>query len=121
MKHTKVIVMAALIGLVCIGSAFAHGHGGGRGYGGWGAVYSTAAETVTVSGTLQLINGEIAVAQGGNTYYPSGLSRYVGFIDGLKEGASVKLEGNTALLKYTTNVYFLRVTKLTLNGKEYSL
>ena len=120
MKHTKVIVLAALIGLSCLGSVSAKGHDKGiKGVSAHNAWNLT--ETVTVSGTLQLINGEIAVVQGGNTYYPSRLSHYVGFIDDLKDGAQVKLEGNTALLKYTTNVYFLRVTKLTLNGKEYSL
>jgi hypothetical protein len=40
-----------------------------------------------------LVNGMIAVQSGGKTYYVGGLNRLIGFIDGLKEGASVKLEG----------------------------
>jgi hypothetical protein len=116
MKHAKVIVMVALVGLASIGSVSA-GHG--KGWDRWG--YPTVpAQTVTVSGRLQLINGGIAVVQGSNTYYTQGLKGLAGFIPGLQEGAQVTLEGYSALIPYTTNVYRFKVTKLTLNGKEYA-
>jgi hypothetical protein len=118
MKHTKVILMAALIGLAGIGSVSAQGHDRGRG---WGGYYpAVPAETVTVGGRLQLINGEIALVQGTNTYYPHGLQRLAGFIPGLQEGAQVTLEGYSTLMPYTTNVYRFWVSKLTFNGKEYA-
>jgi hypothetical protein len=78
-----------------------------------------APETITISGALQLIKGRIAMVYQGKTYYIAGLSRLVGFIDGLKEGAQVTLEGNAASLRGNTETLFFRVSKLTINGKEY--
>jgi hypothetical protein len=118
MKHAKVIVLVALVGLTCIGSLSAHGHG--RGHGRGAGAYPTLTQTITINGSLQLINGEIAVTQGTNTYYPHGLQRLVGFIPGLQEGSQVTLEGYSSLMPYTTNVYRFQVTKLTVNGKEYT-
>ena len=106
--------MATLVGLACIGSVSAHGKGWYR----WGYPM-VPAQTVTVSGKLQLINGEIAVVQGSNTYYAHGLKGLVGFIPDLQEGTQVTLEGYSILMPYTTNVYRFKVIKLTLNGKEY--
>ncbi|MDR1786547.1 MAG: hypothetical protein LBR23_08850, partial [Spirochaetaceae bacterium] len=53
------------------------------------------------------------------TYYAAGIQRLVGFIDGLKEGATVTLEGGAVSLPRDTDSYVLRVSKLTLNGKVY--
>jgi hypothetical protein len=80
-----------------------------------------AAEQLTVSGNLSIVHGRIALVSGDTTYYVSGLSRFVGFIDGLKEGARVSLEGAAYQLPNDTAAKFLRVSKLTLNGKDYDL
>ena len=69
-------------------------------------------ETITVEGTLQLQNGYIVVASGDTVYYVPMLQRYVGFIEGLKEGNKVTIEG------YAHN-NFLRPTKVSLGGKSY--
>lgn len=82
---------------------------------------TTQAQLVKVDGKLALINGVIGVTSGGKTYYTPMLSRLVGFINGLSEGASVKLEGYEYPLALAPGYSTLAVTKLTLNGKDYDL
>lgn len=67
---------------------------------------------ITVEGTLQLQNGMIALASGDTVYYVPVLQRYIGFIEGLKEGNSVSVEGYVF-----RNV--LQPAKVTINGKAY--
>jgi hypothetical protein len=78
-------------------------------------------ESVSVSGNLSISRGMIAITSGDTTYLVSGLNRYIGFIDGLKEGASVKLEGYARRSPQDEKVKFLQTQKMTLNGKEYDL
>jgi hypothetical protein len=47
------------------------------------------------------------------------LDRLFGFVDGLKEGAPVKLDGYAADIPIAPEYKFFLVEKLTLNGKEY--
>lgn len=77
------------------------------------------AETVKVDGTLSLINGRIGLKSGGKTYYVPMLGRYAGFIEGLKEGAYVKLEGYAFPIPMAPEYSMLRVTKLTVGSKDY--
>ena len=51
-------------------------------------------ESTTVNGNLTIAQGMIAVESEGVTYLTGGLNRFVGFIDGLQEGALVNLEGD---------------------------
>jgi hypothetical protein len=78
--------------------------------------------TTTINGTLGLSNGRISVVSGNITYYVRGLERYVGFIDGLKEGAQVSLDGYAAAptIEGQKDRLF-RAVKLTLNGKTYEV
>jgi hypothetical protein len=71
-------------------------------------------QPVTVEGTLQLQRGQIAVASGNTVYLVPELGRYVGFIDGLKEGARVSVVG------YVSGNY-IQPAQLTINGKSYDL
>jgi len=84
-----------------------------------------APESATVSGNLTISQGMIAVVSGETTWLVRGLNRYVGFIDGLKEGAQVTLEGYAmpagARDKNDKNIKSLYVQKMTLNGKDYEL
>jgi hypothetical protein len=75
--------------------------------------------TVTVNGNLALINAGIGLTSGNITYYVIGIDRLIGFVDGLKEGAQVTLEGYEfpAAQEYR----YLRVFKLTFNGKDYEV
>jgi len=75
----------------------------------WGGV----SQSVTVTGTLQLQNGQIALAGGNTFYFVPTLGRYIGFIEGLKEGASVSIDG------YVWGNY-LEPSKLTIGGKSYN-
>lgn len=90
---------------------------------GWGGAFPPpmAPETVTITGTLGIVQGDLAVQQNGVTYHVYGLNRYIGFIDSLKDGARVTLEGSAFSVSSDDKTKYLRVTKLTLNGKEYDL
>jgi len=78
--------------------------------------------TTTIRGTLGLSNGRVSVVSGNITYYVSGLTRFVGFIDGLKEGAQVSISGYATAPTIEGQAYrsFYPVT-LTLNGKNYEV
>jgi hypothetical protein len=95
-----------------------------RGEDGWGwggPSQQPAAEQVTVSGALTIVQGSLAVKSGDTTYLVSGLRRYVGFIDSLKDGAQVKLEGSAVTSPQDAKIKMLRVSKLTIGGKDYDL
>jgi len=78
--------------------------------------------TTTIRGTLGLTNGRITVVSGNITYYVSGLQRFVGFIDGLKEGAQVSLDGySTAPTIEGQRDRVFYAVSLTLNGKNYQV
>ncbi|MDR2246013.1 MAG: hypothetical protein LBE17_04960 [Treponema sp.] len=76
-------------------------------------------EKAAVTGNLELIDGNIALRQDAVTYYITGLNRLVGFIDGLKEGAAVTLEGAARPLPGNGEHRVLLVSKLEINGKTY--
>jgi hypothetical protein len=82
----------------------------------------TATPTTTITGTLGLSNGRIAVKSGAITYYVRELGHYVGFIDGLRDGVQVTLEGYASApsIEGQTERLFFPV-KLTLNGKAYEV
>jgi hypothetical protein len=82
---------------------------------------------ITVTGTLSLIDGRIALENDTTAYYVMGLGKLIGFVDGLKEGADVTLEGFAGPLHRKNQDgadkerRFLRVTRLTLDGRSYDL
>ena len=82
---------------------------------------SREAESVSISGNLTLVQGRIALNSGGTTYIIGGLHRHVGFIDGLREGAAVTIEGNAFAVPDNENAKFLLVQKLTIGGNDYDL
>jgi hypothetical protein len=63
----------------------------------------------------------IALQAKDKTYYVMGLQHLIGFIDGLKEGAAVKVEGYARAMPCAPEYAFLDLTKLTFNGKDYDL
>ena len=89
----------------------------------WGypGYWGNQGQPVKVDGTLVLTNGVIGVQSGGKTYYTPMLGRLVGFVNGLAEGASARLEGYAYPLGYEAGYSMLAVTKLTVNGKSYDL
>jgi hypothetical protein len=78
-------------------------------------------ETVTLSGSLVLVNGRIALQSGSDVYYVTGIQQLIGFVDGLKEGAQVSLEGYSRSFNKTETTKLLLATKLTIGGKSYDL
>jgi hypothetical protein len=76
---------------------------------------------VTVSGNLAFINARIGLTSGETTYYVPGIDRLIGFVDGLKEGAPVTLEGYAFPVPTKAEYRYLRVFKLSFNGKDYQL
>ena len=67
---------------------------------------------VTVSGTLKLQRGMIAVESGENVYFVPLLNRYVGFINGMTEGTRVSVEG----LQFRN---IIQPIKFTIDGRTY--
>jgi hypothetical protein len=83
-------------------------------------------EKVTVNGTLAFVKGRIAVQSADAVYFTGNdLNTLVGFVDGFKEGAAVKLEGYVFTSPRNdpldNDVKFMRTLKITFNGKDYEL
>lgn len=78
-------------------------------------------EPETISGNLGISRGMISLESGGGLYYVAGLNRFIGFIDGLKEGAAVSLTGYAFESPRLSGAKIFRVTELRLNGKTYDL
>ena len=74
-----------------------------------------------IEGKLALINGEIGIAYNNKTYYLAMPQYLFGFIDGLKEGSAVKLEGYEFANPRAPDYVQFRVTKLTFNGRDFDL
>jgi hypothetical protein len=102
----KKIVLLCLLAAIIGGSVFAQAN----------------TPTTTIRGTLGLSGGRISVVSGNITYYVRGLERFVGFIDGLKEGAQVSLDGyaTAPAIEGQRDRSFYPVI-LTLNGKNYEV
>ena len=81
----------------------------------------TTAQIIKVDGKLALINGVIGLKSGSKTYYLPMLGRLAGFVEGIKEGASVKAEGYEYPLAGAPEYSTVMVTKLTVGGKDYDL
>jgi uncharacterized protein YdeI (BOF family) len=78
-------------------------------------------ETTTISGKLAVANGLIALQSGEQLYYVHGFQHLINFIDGLKEGAEVTLEGYIVPFQNDSETLHFMATKLTMNGKSYDL
>jgi hypothetical protein len=131
MKRTIVLVLFALCAITLVSAQGnnrrRHGFPGAQHHsmGGWGRNnyrnHQPLPEKMAISGNLTISQGMIAVVDKGTTYLAMGLHRYVGFIDGFKEGAAVTLEGYTRSDPYNKSGKFMVVQKMSLNGKDYDL
>ncbi|NLJ45033.1 MAG: hypothetical protein GX430_00510 [Treponema sp.] len=118
MKRAVIVVLA-----IAVAASAVSAQGWAPGFRGPGAYPAPAApaETVKIEGKLALVNAHPAVVVKDKTYYVGIPARLFGFVDGLKEGAQVKLEGYEQALPYATNVSLFHVVKLTLGGREIDL
>ena len=117
----KRIVTLIVVGVIAASAVGAQTWGPRGNFAPVGPAAVQSAETVKVEGKLALVNGMIAVKEKDKTYYVGGLNRLIGFIDGLKENATVKIEGYTIPVAAAPEYAHLRATKLTFNGKDYDL
>lgn len=84
--------------------------------------YDNAVEKLSLTGTLGLSRGIVVLKTGDEIWYAPELRRYIGFIDDLKEGAPAVVEGwGRKIPQIDENAGFLRVSKLTLNGRDYEV
>jgi hypothetical protein len=110
----KILFIMMILGLAAIVQAQVWGPGRDR-------RNTPASEMVTVTGTMVVANRMPALKSGDVTYYIGGISQLIGFIDGLKEGAQVTIEGVATASPGDQNVKFLWPSKLTINGRIYDL
>lgn len=78
-------------------------------------------EKISLEGTLELVNARVAIKKDNKTYYVMIPSRLYGFVDGLKEGASIKVEGYSHAVPGVENSFAVRVNTLELGGKTIDL
>jgi hypothetical protein len=114
MKRATSLALAVIIATASLGA---------QALGGPGRQGSAQAATITkAEGTLALVNGMIALKTKDNkVLYLMGLQHLIGFIDGLKEGASVKVEGYGDSLRLAPEYTLIRLTKLSFNGRDFDL
>ena len=129
MKKT-VIAMVILLAAAGIASAQPWGGQGGMmgqgtnnfGQRSWApAQTAPTLEKITLEGTLELVNARIVIKKDAKTYYVMIPSRLYGFVDGLKEGASVKVEGYVHEVYGVKDSFAVRAEKLTVAGKTIDL
>jgi hypothetical protein len=80
-----------------------------------------AQSIVKLSGKLEVINGMIGLKADGTSYLIPNLSRLVGFVKELQEGAAVKVEGYSYPIPAQAGFAMLHATKLTIGTKDYDL
>jgi hypothetical protein len=79
------------------------------------------AEAVSLTGKLIVAHGMSALQSGNDTYLVFGLSRLAGFIDGLREGAQVSIEGRAVTNPRNSEIKILLPSQLNLDGRTYDL
>lgn len=78
-------------------------------------------EEISLEGKLELVDTRVAIKKDDKTYFVMIPSRLFGFVDGLKEGASVKISGYSRALTDVENSYVVHVNTLDVNGKTIDL
>jgi len=94
--------------------------GYGRGYN-LPAQNTIVLEKITLEGNLELVDSRVAIKKDNKTYFVMIPNRLYGFVDGLKEGASVKIEGSSHEIVGVKDSFAVRAETLTLNGKTIDL
>jgi len=110
----KTIVCAAVFAVAMVSAAHAHDRRGDslRSY---LQQELESQEKVTVTGTIQIKDGAIALVNGETFYYVPNLKLLAGVVDGVKEGSRVTVEG------YLFQTPWLSVTRVTVGEKSYDI
>ena len=93
----------------------------GQGYRFPAQAATVALEKISLEGTLELIDARVAIKKDSKTYFVMIPNRLYGFVDGLKEGANVKVDGYSHEILGLKDQYTVRVDTLTINGKTIDL
>ena len=80
-----------------------------------------SSEKLTITGNLTIVNGMIAVKKDDASFLLPGLLRYAGFIDGIKDGAQVTVEGLARSQQADSKTKVLLIQKLTIGNREYEM
>ena len=120
MKRILMVTLLALSAVALISAQGMNRNGPGN-RGDNRATPQVVSEKITVTGNLSLANGMIAIKSNDITYLIPGLMRYVGFIDGIKEGSQVTIEGNAISRQADAKTKVLSAQKLTIGNKEYEM
>lgn len=94
--------------------------GRGYGYGYNQQAPALKAEKISLEGKLELVDLRVAIVQDGKTYFLGIPQRLFGFIPGLVEGASVKVEGSSLPLN-AKDSFVVHLTTLTIGDKTIDL
>ena len=115
----KKIVVLVAIAAIAASAVAAQGMRSGM----WNQAPATevAQDLVKVDGRLSLVNGHPAVVAAGKTYYVRIPGMLYGYLDTLKDGAAVKLEGYARSVPLAADTFVLQVVKLNVGGKDYDL
>jgi len=119
--YMKRIVTVCIIGLVALGAVSAQGFGPRTGIPNQPGQAQIQQVASTIEGKLALVQGHPAVTVKDKTYFVQIPQFMYGFVDGLKEGATVKLEGFEVAIPYAPNSFLFRVNTLTIGAKSYDL
>lgn len=123
----KKFLIVAVIACIAAGQTFAGWGGPGIGPSGHGLPEAgdTGSDlvSVTIMGTLEVVNGQLAVRDGSNTYFVKGLSRLMRSVSGLVVGAKVTLQGNSSRIMDDGAAigHYFNAKKLTFNGQTYTV
>ncbi|QQO07810.1 hypothetical protein [Breznakiella homolactica] len=123
----KKLITIGIIALTMTASAFAGWGGPGRGPSSFGMPEAgqngSDLVSVTITGTLASVNGNLAIQSGGATYYVKGLNRLMNTVPGLVVGVNVTLQGYSSVIMdsgVSTGQYF-KAEQVTFNGKTYGV
>jgi hypothetical protein len=122
MKHFLIV---ALVACAITGQAFAGWGGPGIGLSGHGLPEAAASDlvSVTVSGTLEVVNGQLAVRDGSSSYFVKGLSRLMRSVPGLVVGAKVTIQGYSSVIMDdgAATGHYVKARQLTFNSQTYTV
>ena len=110
----KKLTVFLFIGVLLAGAVYGQGIRDDQGTGGTQrrTERQRSNDLVTIEGTLKLERGFVAVESGDSVYYVPMLNRYIGFINDLREGTRVSVEG-----RESRNV--IQPTRVTIGGRTY--
>jgi hypothetical protein len=120
-------LIAALVVFTITGQAFAGWGGPGMGPSSHGLPEAgdsgSDLASVTISGTLEVVNGQLAVRDGSASYFVKGLSRLMRSVPGLVVGAKVTLQGYSSKIMDDGAVpgHYFKARQLTFNGQTYTV